>query len=169
MLKLTRQSDYAIVLLALVARRGDGHVFSARELAEASHIPLPMVSKTLKALTKAKLLASVRGTAGGYRLAVDANDTSLAHVLDRIEGPVALTSCADIGRRKRGAAACALLPTCPTSGVWQAINAKLVAALDAVSLAEVAAASTRPASRTYTDASESAPPVPISARAAYLD
>lgn len=169
MLKLTRQSDYAIVLLALVARREAGHVFSARELAEASHIPLPMVSKTLKALTRAKLLSSVRGTAGGYRLAVDAAATSLVQILDRLEGPVALTSCAERGSRKRGAAACGLLPTCPTSSVWQTINAKLVAALESVSLSEVAAGSARPAHRSASASAEPAVSVSFSALPLTID
>lgn len=164
MLKLTRQSDYAVVLLALVARAGADRVASARELADASHLPLPMVSKTLKALTRAKLLASVRGVAGGYKLAVDPAATSLAAILDRLEGPVALTTCAEPASRKTGTRGCGLMATCPTSGVWQTINAKLRAALESVSLTEVATHGVRHVVHT-SPSPETPSPLPLSAHA----
>ena len=69
MLRITRQTDYGIVLLCRFAALRPGAVRNARDLAQEQHLPLPMVSKILKLLGRARLLVSHRGAAGGYHLA----------------------------------------------------------------------------------------------------
>ena len=81
MFRLSKLTDYGIVILAELASRtlaaSDGEAAStsasmnARELAEQVDLPLPVVSKVLKALTRAEILESQRGTKGGYSLAQD--------------------------------------------------------------------------------------------------
>ena len=68
MLRITKQTDYAIMLTAHLAELPSGEVLSARQAADWSGLPLPMVSKILKALAKEQIVESHRGAGGGYRL-----------------------------------------------------------------------------------------------------
>ena len=88
MIRITKNADYAIVLLAQIAKCADGALHSARELSEETHIPLPTVSKLLKALTHGSLLNSHRGIKGGYNLAREAREISIAEIISAVEGPI---------------------------------------------------------------------------------
>ena len=65
MIRITREADYGIVLMTCLAR-ADGQPRSAAALARQRRLPLPMVSKILKALARAGLLNSQRVAQGGY-------------------------------------------------------------------------------------------------------
>ncbi|MBL8259048.1 MAG: Rrf2 family transcriptional regulator, partial [Candidatus Competibacteraceae bacterium] len=68
MIRITREADYGILLMTYLAQ-ADGQSLSAAALAQQRRLPLPMVSKILKSLTRAGLLVSQRGAQGGYSLA----------------------------------------------------------------------------------------------------
>ncbi|MGL6251327.1 MAG: SUF system Fe-S cluster assembly regulator, partial [Billgrantia desiderata] len=92
MLKLSRLTDYAAVILAQIARHPE-QPHAATELAETVQLPHPTVSKTLKMLVKAGLLESRRGAQGGYSLARPASRITAIDIITAIEGPVAMTEC----------------------------------------------------------------------------
>ena len=52
MLRMSRITDYGIVLLSHLAAADPERVHNARELAESAHLPLPVVSKILKVLAR---------------------------------------------------------------------------------------------------------------------
>ena len=97
MLRITRQSDYGIVLMThLAAGRGrsaDAPVLNARDLAGATNLPLPTVSKILKGLARGGLLVSHRGVKGGYSLARPPREISVEEIIRALEGPIAITEC----------------------------------------------------------------------------
>lgn len=131
MFKLNKLADYATVLMAYIAAH-DGHIFTARDLAEATHISLPTVGKILKIMAKAKLLRSTRGAKGGYELAKPAEEISIAAILFAIEDKVAITECShSIGE-------CSLEHYCSIRCNWQLINQTILSALEALSLADMA-------------------------------
>ena len=91
MLKLTKKADYGLIALRhLAAAR---RAASAKDIAEAYRIPLPLLSKVLQKLTRAGLLISEQGTNGGYRLGRDAQEISALEVIRTIDGPIILTHC----------------------------------------------------------------------------
>src|SRR5437588_9125934 len=92
MLRISRLTDYATVLLAALASEPD-RVQTAAALAEQTHIAPPTVCKLLKQLQRAGLVTSTRGLHGGYQLARAAAQISAASILDALEGPMALTDC----------------------------------------------------------------------------
>ncbi len=141
MLRIGRLTDYGIDLLTLFVDPregvGDGagasavHGLSAAELSRRSGVPLPTVSKICKLLTKAGLLVGSRGSTGGYRLARDPSEISVADVVRALEGPIALTACvADPG-------SCALEDSCGTRTNWQRINQHVFASLESVKISEM--------------------------------
>src|SRR5262245_16539387 len=115
MLRISRLTDYATVVLAALAQ-APGRVQTSAALAEQTRLSLPTVSKVLKQLQRAGLVASTRGLRGGYQLAKPAAEISAGAILDALEGPVALTDCAS------GHGQCDIERTCRVGHVWQEVN-----------------------------------------------
>lgn len=134
MIRITKQSDYGIVLLAHLAKTGPLELSTARDLAESAHLPLPMVSKILQLLMHKGLVVSQRGATGGYRLARSADEISVAEVIDAVEGPIGLTECIEATPGQ-----CELEPCCMLRSIWQRINVRVRVALEDVSLTEMVA------------------------------
>lgn len=130
MVRLSRLTDYGILLLAHMAREPGTH--TARDLAEAARVPLPTTSKVLKTLTRHGLLVSHRGVVGGYGLARDATAISLADIVAALEGPIALTACSE------GEGHCSIEAGCSSRTNLMVVNQAIVNALASVSLAELA-------------------------------
>ena len=97
MLSLSKKTDYALIALAYLGQvRGEhsphatseSDAVSARKIADKHSLPLPLLMNLLKDLVRARIVTSVRGATGGYRLAVDPADVSLLDVVQAIDGPV---------------------------------------------------------------------------------
>ncbi len=132
MLRLSKQADYAIVLLSKFARRGEGSLLSARDLSSDTTLPLPTVSKILKALSRADLLESQRGVKGGYSLKQPADRISVADIIQALEGPIAVTDCAP--ETSRG---CEHETRCPVRAPLTRLNHVLKETLEKVTLQEL--------------------------------
>lgn len=132
MIRLTRISDYGIVLMTHLAARGDHAPRNARQVAIAAGLPLPVVRKILKVLTREGLLASHRGSKGGYSLARSPEQISAAEMIAALDGPIGLTECAIhpglCGQEER----------CHVREPWKRINSVVHHALSAVTLADLA-------------------------------
>jgi FeS assembly SUF system regulator len=131
MVRISRLTDYATVLLAVLAEQ-PARVQTAAALAEQTRIAAPTVSKLLKQLQRAGLVASTLGLHGGYQLARPATEISAAAILDAMEGPVALTDCSV------GAGQCDIEETCRVGRAWQRLNLAIRRSLYDVSLAQLA-------------------------------
>jgi FeS assembly SUF system regulator len=134
MIRMSKLTDYGIVLLAHLARDRELTVHSARDLAERSQLPMPTVNKLLKELSRAGVLTSHRGANGGYSLARSPEQISVGEVIAALEGPITLTDC---GTHEQGTL-CTLEGQCPVSRNWQTIGRVIREALDRLSLAQMA-------------------------------
>ena len=130
MLRISRLTDYGTVVLAHLAHSGT-KLASANEIATATGIGLPTVSKLLKSLAKSGIVVSTRGSRGGYRLSRDAGEISAADVIDALEGPVSITECS------AGEHTCNFEAVCSVGGAWQRINVAIQRALQDVSLVDL--------------------------------
>ncbi len=131
MLRLSKLTDYGIVLLAELARDPFGETQNARELAEVTHLPPPVVSKVLKTLARDGVLTSHRGIKGGYGLARPPERISVAEVIAALEGPVALTECGF------APGSCEHELSCSVRSPWERINRAIGQTLERVSLADL--------------------------------
>ena len=130
MFRITRLTDYGMVLMAELARN-EGRLLNAADLAAQVRVPAPTVSKILQMLLRRRLLESVRGAGGGYRLARPAAEISVRDIIVALEGPIALTECnLDEGHCEQEA-------HCAIRGNWHAINHAVRQALDGISLADM--------------------------------
>jgi FeS assembly SUF system regulator len=133
MFRLTKQTDYAILLMAYMANNPQRLLFTARELADETRIPAPMVTKILKVLSSRELLLSHRGAHGGYRLGRLPREIPILEVIDALEGPVSLTACSEESHD-----GCELEPSCLVRGIWQVLNGRVREALSGVRLSDMA-------------------------------
>ena len=131
MIRITKQTDYGIVLLTHLAAQADRHL-NAPELAAETQLPLPMVSKILKLLARDGLLTSHRGVKGGYSLSRPPGEISMAEIIASLEGPIAITECISVDSD------CTHEALCPVRSNWQRINQAVRSALEGITLAEMA-------------------------------
>ena len=130
MLRVTKLTDYATVVLTVLAAR-PGDVLSAADLAETSGLETPTVSKLLKPLAQAGLVSSLRGAHGGYRLSRDAAEISLIEIVEAMEGPLAMTECSQHENH------CGIAHQCGVRSNWRLINDVVADALRSVTLAQM--------------------------------
>jgi FeS assembly SUF system regulator len=133
MVRLTKLTDYGLVLLTYMAREHDISLWTARDLARESGLPKPTVSRLLQELLKGGLLVSERGIKGGYRLARRARDISIAEVIAVLEGPIALTECST-----EVSGLCDLESCCAIKNNQQLISQAVRALLLGITLADLA-------------------------------
>lgn len=131
MLRISKLTDYGTVILARLAGQPE-RLWTATEVAEATHIGLPTVSKLLKKLQRSGLVTSARGSHGGYQLAQPPGEITAARILDALEGPFAITECSG------SHSTCGLESNCAVGHTWQKVNAAIRRALTDISLAELA-------------------------------
>jgi Rrf2 family protein len=145
MLRLSKKSDYALISMKHLATRSDGGASaSAREISEAYDIPLELLAKVLQRLVRARLLVSVQGTRGGYRLGRSAQLISVADVIQAVDGPVTVTACSDTDHN------CDQYNKCSIRDPLWKIKNRILESLNTVSVAEMAADVDAPPAETHT-------------------
>lgn len=132
MLRLSKKADYALIAMKHLAQRPEGASASAREIAEAYDIPLELLAKVLQRLVRARLLVSVQGTRGGYRLGRPAQTIPVADVIQWVDGPVTVTACSTDDHNCDQFSKCSI-----RDPLWK-IRSRIVDALNTVSVAELA-------------------------------
>ena len=131
MLRLSKITDYGIVLLAELAKEPQGSQRNSRELASRVELPVPVVSKILKALARGGLIESQRGAKGGYSMTRQPEELSVAAMIAALDGPVAITEC-NVGPRL-----CEHEGSCAVRAPWQRINRVVEVALSRVTLRDL--------------------------------
>ena len=129
-MRLTSLADYAVVMMAAAARHPAGAQLNATVLAEETGVPLPTAQKLTGRLAAAGLLQTARGTGGGFRLARQAPEISLADIVEAVEGPIAMTMCSGSDE----ASDCALDAHCRVKPHMGVVSSAVRGALGAVSL-----------------------------------
>ncbi|GBU09393.1 Rrf2 family transcriptional regulator [Gammaproteobacteria bacterium] len=129
MLRITRETDYAILIMSTLAC-ADAEINTA-SIASLSDISQTMASKILKMLVKATLLVSSRGANGGYKLSKPASQINVADIVAAIEGPVSINNCTGIGHNCERSDDCTLAPH------WVQINQIIFQALSNVYLSDL--------------------------------
>lgn len=143
MLRLSKLTDYAVVVLVRLSDEAGGTVQTTPGIAAATGVPEPTVAKVLKAMVGSGLVVSQRGARGGYRLSRPLSATPIRDVIEAIDGPIALTSCVE-----GGIGGCEAAALCPVHGRWDVVNDAVREALASITLAEMQGAAIPRAFRT---------------------
>ncbi len=133
MLRLTKKADYGLMAMKYLAEQdGDcGAAHSAKDIAEAYHIPPQLLAKILQTLARAGLLVSHAGTNGGYALARPSSEMTAFEVIRAIDGPLFITSCITIH------GACDLAGHCTIKEPLRKVNDSIKDLLNGIRIADL--------------------------------
>src|SRR5512142_1708820 len=113
MIRLSKLTDYGILLMTQIARDPQRPLHTARDLSAETQLPLPTASKILKALANGGLLISHRGVKGGYSLSRGPREITVGQIITVLEGPIGITECGG------SPGSCEMEPHCPVSANWR--------------------------------------------------
>jgi FeS assembly SUF system regulator len=130
-LRISKLTDYGALVMTHMAAFPERQ-FSANEIAVALELGVPTVSKVLKALTRHGLVASIRGSHGGYALSRAPDRITIAQIVDALEDqPFGLTECSATS------GLCNYEDGCQIRSNWQRISHIVRRALEDVRLADM--------------------------------
>jgi len=133
MLRFTKQMDYGLMAMQYIALHQGEAAVGVKRIADEFGIPVELLAKVLQRLARTELLVSTQGTRGGYTLSRPSQAISVAEVIQAIDGPFTVTACSTENSD------CDQYHKCSVRDhLWQ-IRDRIVAALDRVTLAEMAA------------------------------
>jgi Rrf2 family protein len=137
-MKITAQEEYGLRCLLRLAQAGSGVSLTIPEIAAAEGLSVPYAGKLLAVLRQAGLIASVRGRAGGYRLARDPALIGLGSVLMTLGEPLFLEPeyCQRHAGTETGGQ-CVHTNGCTLRGLWQTLENWIRHTLDQVTLADL--------------------------------
>jgi len=136
MLRLTKKADYGLMALKYLAENAERTSVSAKDIAEAYHIPPQLLAKILQRLAKVGILRSHAGMNGGYSLLKNSREISAFEVIHAIDGPLFITSC---GPSHSG---CDLTDSCTIKEPLARVNDSISGLLRSISIADLAESST---------------------------
>lgn len=122
-MRLTRRGDYALRCILDLARLAPGELARSSHIAHRQHIPPKFLPQIVSDLAHAGIAETVRGAAGGVRLARAASEISVAQVIEAVDGECSLNECT------ASAGECALAGSCALRQVWARAQGALEHAL----------------------------------------
>ena len=134
-MKISSQEEYGLRCLVQVARTGDEAPVPISEIAVREGLSVEYVGKLLAKLRKGGLVDSVRGKAGGYVLALPAEEITLRHVIDVLSEPI---YDPDYCSRFSGTeSTCVHVENCGIRPIWSTVNRFLAESLGRVTVADL--------------------------------
>ena len=130
MLRITKMTDYAVLILANLALH-DNKLLTAKEIASETHISLPTTQKILKKLNRKNLVISKQGASGGYSLDPETKKLSVAVLLEKLDGDLSITQCSSNHDQ------CEVEDFCNIGNAWQMINQRVQLALNDITLGDL--------------------------------
>ena len=129
-MRLSRKSDYATRAVRYISNLPKGKLGSINRISEAEQIPREFLAKILKDLTRAGILVSYQGVTGGYRLAKQMNEVTVADIITAVDEPIDATQCG-------GKENCHDDRKCLTHDLWVRLNDQIFDFLRSVTLGEL--------------------------------
>ena len=133
-MKVSTRGDYASRALLSLSLHEAGTPTSVRDIAERTGLPQPYLEQILLALKGAGLVRSKRGVGGGYVLARDPSEISLAQIVSAVDGPI---QAVDFGQPHTDGA-CDHEGQCVLLAIWGDVGDRMRSLLETYSLTDLA-------------------------------
>jgi Rrf2 family protein len=134
MLKINRQTDYAVRVILALAKRGEGARLSSAEIQQEMLIPKAFMSRIVAQLSKHGLVDTFPGREGGLMLPRPASQINLRHVVEAFEGPILLSACLDVKNEDD----CPFQANCPVSPKWGRVQVAMMREMASISFEQLA-------------------------------
>jgi Rrf2 family protein len=128
---ISAKADYAVRAMLVMAADPDNKPIKGETIARSQNMPMKFVENTLVELRRTGLVASQRGTAGGFKLGKPADRITVAEIVRAVDGPLAQI------RGERPEERIYDGPAENLQTVWVAVRASLRAVLENVTLADI--------------------------------
>jgi len=134
MLKINRQTDYAIRVVLALAQSGEGARLSSAEIQTAMLIPHALMARIVAQLAHAGLVNTFAGRDGGLMLPCSPSKITLKDVVEAFEGPILLSEC----MQAKGEDDCPFRSNCPVRSKWGRIQAAMLREMASITFEDLA-------------------------------
>ena len=122
MLKINRQTDYAVRVVLALAKRGEGVRLSTTEIQREMLIPPALMTRIVAQLSREGLINTFPGRDGGLMLPRPASQITLKDVVEVFEGPILLSEC----MQAKGEDDCPFRTNCPVRSKWGRVQVAML-------------------------------------------
>ncbi|HSK66315.1 MAG TPA: Rrf2 family transcriptional regulator [Anaerolineales bacterium] len=122
MLKINRQTDYAVRVVLALARHGEGARRSTAEIQKEMLVPKAFMSRIVAQLARAGLVNTFPGRDGGLMLPRPASQITLKDIVEAFEGPILLSQCLQV----KGEDDCPFQVNCPVRPKWGRVQVAML-------------------------------------------
>jgi Rrf2 family iron-sulfur cluster assembly transcriptional regulator len=129
-MKLTTKGRYAVTAMLDLALHGDQGPVSLADISARQEISLSYLEQLFSRLRRQKLVTSIRGPGGGYRLSRPAVDVYIAEVVDAVSESLDTTRCGNKGDCQNG-------EKCLTHHLWSDLSDQIHQFLSEISLGDL--------------------------------
>jgi Rrf2 family protein len=134
MLKINRQTDYAVRVLLALAKQGEGTRLSSAEVRREMLIPQALMARIVAQLARAELINTYPGREGGLMLPRPAAQITLRDVVEAFEGPILLSECLQF----KGEDDCPFRTNCPVSPKWGRVQVAMLREMASITFESLA-------------------------------
>jgi len=134
MLRINRQTDYAVRVILALAKRPEGTRLSTAEIQQEMLIPPATMLRIVAELARAGLLKTFTGRDGGLSLPRLASQITIKDVVEAFEGPILLSACMQV----KGEDDCPFQTNCPVRTKWGRIQVAMMREMASINFADLA-------------------------------
>ena len=130
---ISTKGRYALRVMIDLAEHRSGEFISLKEIAQRQEISEKYLESIIRILVKAKVVESLRGKGGGYRLRKAPEQYTVDSILRLTEESLAPVTCLE-----SNAEACSRSGGCRTLALWQGLDKVIREYLESVTIADLA-------------------------------
>lgn len=129
---ISTKGRYALRVMIDLAEHRTDQFISLKGIAERQEISEKYLESIIRMLVKAKILDSLRGKGGGYRLKKAPEQYAVGSILRLTEESLAPVSCLE-----EGVDVCPRMTKCRTLPLWQGLDKVINNYLDSITIADL--------------------------------
>jgi Rrf2 family protein len=134
MLRINRQTDYAVRVILALSKRDEGTRLSSAVIQQEMLIPKTFMARIVAQLAQAGLVLTYLGRDGGLQLPRPASKITIKDVVEAFEGPILLSEC----MQAKGEDDCPFRVNCPVSSKWVRVQVAMMREMASISFADLA-------------------------------
>jgi Rrf2 family protein len=132
MIRINRQTDYAVRLILSLARREEGKKVSTAEIQKEMLIPPAMAQRIVADLARGNFILTFPGRDGGLTLSRPAREVNLRQIVEHFEGKFFISDCLTDGGD------CPFDNNCPVRFRWTRLQSQIIKELEQITFEDLA-------------------------------
>jgi len=130
-MKISTRGRYGVRILLDLALHENKTPRQIHEIAASQQISEKYISRLIINLRRVKMIRSIRGAKGGYRIARNPAEITLLDIVEAMEGPLSIVDCV------RSPEKCNRNDNCPSRQIWDRLNTEICEAMHKITLQNI--------------------------------